>query len=289
MAFMIMAGRCIPGLLLLCLPVLLTSLSAATEVCSNSLIPGAKGDQGELGEEGDQGKLGKKGPPGCPGAAGEVGLKGALGPMGKTGPDGDKGDKGDTGLDGPSGLKGKSGATCDCERYKRMMGQMDVHVGKLRNSVKFVKNVVPGLTENEEHYYLLVREPKDFKEASLSCQLRGGTLAVPSTNDSNRLVADYVGQAGLTRVYIGVQARSRDTGGANGSQNGLSSPFRGFEAWSQDEELSSSGSNSSCVELLSTGTWGRVECDAAMFFICEFPKSRRRRGGGARGATYSSS
>nr|XP_057909799.1 collectin-10 isoform X3 [Doryrhamphus excisus] len=266
MAFMIMAGRCIPGLLLLCLPVLLTSLSAATEVCSNSLIPGAKG------------------------AAGEVGLKGALGPMGKTGPDGDKGDKGDTGLDGPSGLKGKSaGATCDCERYKRMMGQMDVHVGKLRNSVKFVKNVVPGLTENEEHYYLLVREPKDFKEASLSCQLRGGTLAVPSTNDSNRLVADYVGQAGLTRVYIGVQARSRDTGGANGSQNGLSSPFRGFEAWSQDEELSSSGSNSSCVELLSTGTWGRVECDAAMFFICEFPKSRRRRGGGARGATYSSS
>ncbi|XP_054637714.1 collectin-10 isoform X2 [Dunckerocampus dactyliophorus] len=260
-----MAGRCITGLLLLCLTVLSTSLSTSTEVCSNSLIPGAKG------------------------APGELGLKGELGPMGKMGPGGDKGDKGDTGLDGPSGLKGKTGTTCDCERYKRMMGRMDVHVGKLRNAVKFVKNVMLGLTENEEHYYLLVKEPKNFKEASSNCKLRGGTLAMPDTINSNRLMADYVGQAGLTRVYIGVQAPNRDTGGTNSSQNVLSSPLRGFAAWSQDEELSSSSSNSSCVELLSTGTWGHVQCDTAMFFICEFPKSRRRRGGGAREDTYTSS
>lgn len=34
---------------------------------------------------------------------------------------------------------------------------------------------------------------------------------MPKTINSNRLMADYVSQAGLTRVYIGVQAQSKDT------------------------------------------------------------------------------
>lgn len=61
-----------------------------------------------------------------------------------------------------------------------------------------------------------------------------------------------------------------------------SSRLQGFAAWSPEVELNSRLSpttNSSCVELLSTGTWSRVECEATMFFICEFPKSRRRGGG----------
>lgn len=65
-----------------------------------------------------------------------------------------------------------------------------------------------------------------------------------------------------------------------------SSPLRGFAAWGQEEELNSRLSpttNSSCVELRSTGAWGHVECEAAMFFMCEFPKSRRRGGGTGRG------
>lgn len=64
-----------------------------------------------------------------------------------------------------------------------------------------------------------------------------------------------------------------------------SSPLQGFAAWSPEEDLHSRVSltaNSSCVELLSTGTWGHVECEATMFFICEFPKSRRRGGGRGR-------
>ncbi|XP_061772143.1 collectin-10-like [Nerophis ophidion] len=282
-----MAGRCSTSLLLLCLTALFCCLFASPDVCSNSFIPGAKGDQGEIGEEGDEGKVGKNGPPGVPGAPGQAGLKGELGPLGKTGPGGDKGDKGETGLDGDFGLKGKAGTTCDCGKYRRVAGQMDVSVGKLRNALKFVKNVMVGLTENEEYYYLLVREPKKFKEASLNCKLRGGALAMPNTITCNRLMADYVGQAGLTRVYIGVQAHSNYTVKTNSSQDVLSSLPREFTAWSLDEELSPSSANSTCVELLSTGTWGRVDCDTAMFFICQFPKSRRR--GRARGATNSSS
>ncbi|CAB1442655.1 unnamed protein product [Pleuronectes platessa] len=141
--------------------------------------------------------------------------------------------------------------------------------------------VILGLKETEERYYLLVKEPKRFREASMNCKLRGGSLAMPKTTDTNRLMADYVSRAGLTRVYIGVQAQSKDTNGTSSYVYADSSPLQGFAAWSQDEVLNSSlpsTTNSSCVELLSTGTWGHVECEASMFFICEFPKSRRRGG-----------
>ncbi|XP_035528748.1 collectin-10 [Morone saxatilis] len=280
------------GLLVLCVfAVVFNYISASTEVCTNTLLPGAKGDQGGIGEEGDLGKLGKNGPPGLPGVPGETGLKGEVGHTGKMGPIGDKGDKGDIGLEGHSGLKGKPGTTCDCGRYRKVVGQLDVNVGKLKNAAKFVKNVILGLKETEEMYYLLVKEPKRFGEASMNCKLRGGTLAMPKTSNTNNLMADYVSQAGLTRVYIGVQAQSKDTDRTSSYVYADSSPLQGFAAWSQEPELQSIVSpttNSTCVELLSTGTWGHVECEATMFFICEFPKSRRR-GGGGRGTPASAS
>uniref|UniRef100_A0A669CT19 Collectin subfamily member 10 n=1 Tax=Oreochromis niloticus TaxID=8128 RepID=A0A669CT19_ORENI len=167
---------------------------------------------------------------------------------------------------------------CDCGRYRKVVGQLDISVGKLGNAVKFVKNVVLGLRETEERYYLLVKEPKRFREALMNCKLRGGTLAMPKSTNTNRLMADYVSQAGLTRVYIG-----------DGSSHVYadSTPLQGFASWSQEEELQPN-TNSSCVELLSTGTWAHVECEATMFFICEFPKSRRRGGGREPGASASS-
>ncbi|XP_062278845.1 collectin-10 [Scomber scombrus] len=281
-----MAGRCSTGMWLLFFAAMLNYACGSTEVCTNSLLPGAKGDQGEIGDEGDEGRLGKNGPPGLPGAPGEMGLKGDVGHTGKMGPTGDKGDKGDSGLDGPPGLKGKPGTTCDCGRYRKVVGQLDVNVGKLRNAVKFVKNIILGLTETEERYYLLVKEPKRFREAAMNCKLRGGTLAMPKTINSNHLIADYISRAGLTRVYIGVQAQTQDTDGARNYVYADSNPLQGFAAWSQEEELNSGLSpttNSSCVELLSTGTWGHVECNATMFFVCEFTKSRRRGGGGGGG------
>ncbi|XP_038567811.1 collectin-10 [Micropterus salmoides] len=278
------------GLLFLCVSAaLLNYVSASTDVCTNSLLPGAKGDQGEIGEEGDQGKLGKNGPPGLPGVPGETGIEGEAGHTGKMGRIGDKGDNGDTGLEGPTGLKGKPGTTCDCGRYRKVVGQLDVNVGKLRNAVKFVKNVIMGLKETEGGYYLLVKEPKRFREASMNCKLRGGNLAMPKTSNTNRLMADYISQAGLTRAYIGVQAQSKDTDGTSSYVYADSSPLQGFASWSQEGELNSTislSTNSSCVELLSTGTWGHVECEATMFFICEFPKSRRR--GEGRGTSASS-
>ncbi|KAK2844321.1 hypothetical protein Q5P01_010980 [Channa striata] len=287
-----MARRHRTGLLVLLVFVAgFKNIFATPEVCTNSLLPGAKGDQGEAGETGDVGKLGKNGPPGLPGVPGQAGLKGEVGHTGKMGPIGDKGDKGDTGLGGPSGSKGKQGTTCDCGRYRKVIGQLDINTGKLRNSVKFVKNVILGVKETEERYYLLVKEPKRFREASMNCKLRGGTLAMPKTSNTNRLMADYVSQAGLTRAYIGVHAQNKDTNGTSIYVYSDSSPLQGFAGWSQEEELNSTLSpttNSSCVELLSIGTWGRVDCEAAMFFICEFQKCKRRGGTGGGGAPASS-
>ncbi|XP_033958750.1 collectin-10 isoform X2 [Pseudochaenichthys georgianus] len=255
------------GMLALCVfAAVFNYISTSTEVCTNALLPGAKGDQGAIGEVGEEGKLGKNGPPGLSGVLGEMGLVGEVGHTGKMGPIGERGIKGDPGYIGLAGFKGKPGTTCDCGRYRKVVGQLDVNVGKLRNAVKFLKNVILGLKETEERYYLLVKESKRFGEASMNCKLRGGTLAMPKTSETNQLMAEYDGTSG--HVFAD------------------SSPLQGFTAWSQEEELNSPVSphtNSSCVELLRSGTWSHVECEAAMFFICEFPKSRRRGAGGGGG------
>uniref|UniRef100_A0A3P9DIK7 Collectin subfamily member 10 n=1 Tax=Maylandia zebra TaxID=106582 RepID=A0A3P9DIK7_9CICH len=202
---------------------------------------------------------------------GESGLKGELGHTGKIGPTGDRGTTKQIFIRAVLTPFDLLGTMCDCGRYRKVVGQLDINVGKLGNAVKFVKNVVLGLRETEERYYLLVKEPKRFREASMNCKLRGGNLAMPKSTNINRLMADYVSQAGLTRVYIGVQTQTK-------GMVSDSTPLQGFASWSQEEELQPN-TNSSCVELLSTGTWAHVECEATMFFICEFPKSRRRRGG----------
>lgn len=71
--------------------------------------------------------------------------------------------------------------------------------------------VILGLKETEERYYLLVKESKRYQEASVNCRLRGGSLAMPKTSHANQLMAEYISQAGLAQVFIGVQAQSGDS------------------------------------------------------------------------------
>lgn len=33
-----------------------------------------------------------------------------------------------------------TGTTCDCGRYRKVVGQMDINISKLKNAVKFLKN-----------------------------------------------------------------------------------------------------------------------------------------------------
>lgn len=73
-----------------------------------------------------------------------------------------------------------------------------------------VFTVITGLKETEERYYLLVKESRSFSEAAVSCQLRGGSLATPTTSSNNRLMAACINEAGLSAVFIGLQAPGRD-------------------------------------------------------------------------------
>ncbi|XP_061073016.1 collectin-10 [Conger conger] len=240
----------------------------ATEVCSNTILPGSKGDQGERGDEGDQGRLGKAGPPGQRGSRGELGSQGDLGQMGKVGPAGEKGVKGLQGAHGPSGLKGKSGSTCDCGRYRKVVGQLDINISKLKNAVKFLKNVILGIQETEEKFYLIVKEARKFKEAQMNCKLRGGALATPETEDTNSLIAKYVAQAGLTHVFIGQRVQ-----GQEGADLGVSHP-QNYTAWAPGEPREPT-TKDGCVQMSSTGAWSQSECDATMYYVCEFLKRKR--------------
>ncbi|XP_017556366.2 collectin-10 isoform X2 [Pygocentrus nattereri] len=261
-----MAGRNFRKSILLLLAFYNISSVFAIEVCSNTILPGSKGDQGEVGDEGDVGRLGKTGPPGHRGLPGENGEKGEPGRMGKMGPAGERGEKGARGIDGPSGLKGKAGTTCDCGRYRKVVGQMDINIGRLKNAVKFVKNVILGIKETEEKLYLLVKDARRYRDALMNCKLRGGTLAMPKTIDTNTLLTSYVSEAGLTHVFIGLQPA--ETGGGYAYADG--SPLRNSTVWGL--EVPTEVSSNSCVQMGSNGAWSQVKCDIGKYFICEFSK-----------------
>ncbi|KAJ8013206.1 hypothetical protein DPEC_G00050870 [Dallia pectoralis] len=256
-------------LLLLVLSTIFNCLNAV-DVCSNTILPGSKGDAGEQGDKGAQGRQGKAGPQGQTGLTGELGSKGEVGRTGKTGPAGEKGDHGGAGSDGLSGFKGKAGTTCDCGRYRKLVGQLDITVSKLRDTVKFVKSVILGVKETQERLYLIVKESRTYAEAQVNCELRGGTLAMPKTSDANTLMADYVAQTGLTQVLIGLRAEENTGGLVYADQT----PVRNDTGWGLTGLLGAS-TNTSCVELVRTGAWNPVECDVTLYYVCEFRKSRR--------------
>ncbi|XP_006830892.1 PREDICTED: collectin-10-like [Chrysochloris asiatica] len=113
------------------------------DVCATHTIsPGPKGDDGGKGDPGEEGRSGKVGHMGPKGIKGELGDMGEQGNIGKSGPIGKKGEKGGKGLPGIPGVKGKAGTVCDCGRYRKVVGQLDISVARLKTSMKFVKNAL---------------------------------------------------------------------------------------------------------------------------------------------------
>ncbi|XP_060726983.1 collectin-10 [Tachysurus vachellii] len=235
-------------LLLFFLVLYAISSGFSMDVCSNTILPGSKGDPGEVGDAGDEGRLGKTGPPGQAGVPGENGEKGDTGRTGKPGPAGEQGKTGDPGTAGDSGLKGKTGSTCDCGRYRKVVGQMDININKLKNTIKFLKTVILGVKETEQKFYLLVKEERKHSDAQLTCRLRGGTLAVADSENISTLLGSYISEAGLTHVLVGTGGEHEHVG-------------------------NSTVSGGSCTHLASNGALSPTECDAQKFYICEFSRN----------------
>nr|KAF6300371.1 collectin subfamily member 10 [Myotis myotis] len=242
-----------------------------TEVCATHTIsPGPKGDDGEKGDPGEEGKLGKVGRMGPKGIKGELGDMGDQGNIGKTGPIGKKGDKGEKGLPGIPGGKGKAGTVCDCGRYRKVVGQLDISVARLKTSMKFVKNVIAGIRETDEKFYYIVQEEKSYRESLTHCRIRGGMLAMPKDEAANTLIADYVAKSGFFRVFIGVNDLERE-GQYVFTDN---TPLQNYSNWKEGEPSDPYG-HEDCVEMLSSGRWNDTECHLTMYFVCEFVKKKK--------------
>lgn len=122
--------------------------------------------------------------------------------------------------------------------------------------------------ETDEKLYLIVKEARKYHEALANCKLRGGTLAMPKSAETNSALAGYVNQAGLTQVFIGLQTSEQHPGTAVYVDR---SPVQNYTAWAEGEPRGTAA-NSSCVELNSAGWWSQALCDGVMFYVCEFSK-----------------
>ncbi|XP_056101587.1 collectin-11 isoform X1 [Rhinichthys klamathensis goyatoka] len=249
------------------------------EPCSvQILVPGLKGEAGEKGEKGAPGRPGRLGPSGEPGLPGVKGQKGSPGHYGKMGPSGLKGLKGDMGDPGPKGPNGEPGVPCECAPLRKMIGEMDIQVAQLTSELKFIKNdphfsalpspaAVAGIKETDSKVYLLVKEEKRSRDAEVFCQGRGGHLAMPKDEASNRVIAGYVTEAGLSRVYIGINDLEREGHFVYVER----SPMTTFSKW-REGEPNNAYDDEDCVEMVSSGEWIDVACHLTMYFVCEFDK-----------------
>uniref|UniRef100_H3AI93 Collectin-11 n=2 Tax=Latimeria chalumnae TaxID=7897 RepID=H3AI93_LATCH len=231
------------------------------------LVPGLKGDAGEKGEKGAPGRPGRVGPPGEKGGVGDKGMKGAVGRHGKIGPIGSKGEKGDNGNLGPPGPVGDPGIPCECGHIRKVIGEMDILVAQLTNELKFIKKAVADMRETDHKIYLLVKEEKKYIDAQAYCQGRGGTLSIPKDERINNLIASYINQAGLTRVFIGINDLEKEGQFVYSDR----SPMQTFNKW-RNGEPNNAYDDEDCVEMVASGGWNDVACHITMYFVCEFDK-----------------
>nr|XP_015288909.2 collectin-11 isoform X4 [Macaca fascicularis] len=180
---------------------------------------------------------------------------------------GDKGQKGSVGRHGKIGPIGSKGLPCECSQLRKAIGEMDNQVSQLTNELKFIKNAVAGVRETDSKIYLLVKEEKRYADAQLSCQGRGGTLGMPKDEAANGLMAAYLAQAGLARVFIGINDLEREGAFVYSDR----SPMRTFNKW-RSGEPNNAYDEEDCVEMVASGGWNDVACHTTMYFMCEFDK-----------------
>lgn len=126
---------------------------------------------------------------------------------------------------------------------------------------------VAGVRETESKIYLLVKEEKRYADAQLSCQGRGGTLSMPKDEAANGLMASYLAQAGLARVFIGINDLEREGAFVYSDR----SPMQTFNKW-RSGEPNNAYDEEDCVEMVASGGWNDVACHITMYFMCEFDK-----------------
>ncbi|VTJ88990.1 Hypothetical predicted protein, partial [Marmota monax] len=182
-----------------------------------------------------------------------------------------------------------AGIPCECSQLRKAIGEMDNQVAQLTTELKFIKNGMlgPGFpspsprgrapaacgsscrrcAETDSKLYLLVKEEKRYADAQLSCQGQGGTLSMPKDEAANGLMAAYLAQAGLARVFIGINDLEREGAFVYSDR----SPMQTFNKW-RSGEPNNAYDEEDCVEMVASGGWNDVACHTTLYFMCEFDK-----------------
>ncbi|MGH0170884.1 UNVERIFIED_CONTAM: hypothetical protein FKN15_067559 [Acipenser sinensis] len=132
----------------------------STNVCSS--IQGPPGVPGNNGLHGRDGRDGREGPKGEKGHIGSPGQRGVQGPPGKMGP---VGPQGKPGLLGTKGQKGEDG--------------------------RAVLQLLQVKKVGQKHYATDGRV-MNFESARKKCQTSGGLLAMPKTEEENKVIHDFL-------------------------------------------------------------------------------------------------
>lgn len=151
---------------------------------------------------------------------------------------------------------------CECWVLRCDYRNSDPHFSALPSPA-----AVAGIKETDSKVYLLVKEEKRYREAELFCQGRGGHLAMPKDAASNRAIAGYITDAGLSRTYIGMNDLEREGHFVYVER----SPMTTFSRW-REGEPNNAYDDEDCVEMVSSGEWVDVACHLTMYFVCEFDK-----------------
>ncbi|NXT70825.1 CLC3A protein, partial [Chaetops frenatus] len=122
-------------------------------------------------------------------------------------------------------------------------------------------------TKAHRKCYLMSEGTKPFHEANEDCIAKGGTLAVPRSDEETNILRDYSKRsaARAAEVWLGVTDM-----GSEGSFVDVSGLALHYFNW--DRAQPNGGKRENCVLLsqASQGKWQDEACRAAKRYVCEF-------------------
>ncbi|MED6289047.1 hypothetical protein CHARACLAT_032325 [Characodon lateralis] len=137
---------------------------------------------------------------GLPGARCETGLPGPPGPIGMKGFPGTSGQRGEPGPPGPVIMCGQDlfgSVRRDVERLMKMSAKLDVAI-----SFNFVRKV-------DQKYFVSNKERGSFLKAVEFCSQQGLELALPQTEEENRILIQLLGEADKI-AWININSRKAE-------------------------------------------------------------------------------
>ncbi|KAM7040326.1 C-type lectin domain family 3 member A [Acridotheres tristis] len=122
-------------------------------------------------------------------------------------------------------------------------------------------------TKAHKKCYLMSEGSKHFHEANEDCITKGGTLAIPRSNEETNILRDYGKRSapGAPELWLGVTDMASE--GRFVDVNGMALQYSNWDRAQPD-----GGKRENCVFLSqsSQGKWGDEVCRTAKRYICEF-------------------